>query len=105
MRRNDPSNLPPADEPKAVPAGMSAHRFVEALRTYIDMTGGHVTVLELGQLLTVLEDGIPSLAQLGQHQATVVNPIGMDEAGAQLMAGRLGLRLLREEGLDRLFPA
>lgn len=97
---------PEPDAPTTgAPAGISLHRFVEALRTYLDMTAGKALTLEAGQVLTVLEDGIPGLTQVGEHQATVSYEAAPEEAAASLLAGRLGLQLTRSEGVDTLSPA
>jgi hypothetical protein len=105
MSRYNRTNLPADDAPSSSPAGISAHRFVDALRTFIDMTAARVSTLELAQLLTTLEDGIPALAQVGEHQATVAYPEPMPEATTQELAARLGLKLTRRDGVDCLTPA
>lgn len=102
-----PSRTPQPVEPGegGVIHAVSPHRFAEQVRAFLDMTGGKALTFELGQLLAVLEEGLPQVATVGQHQATVSYPEPLPESTAMELAARLGMKCSRAEGVDTLTPA
>ena len=84
---------------------MNSHQFRSSLHSYCDLYGAQVLeALGSAEEAEVLE-GRMELSTRQEPYAFVRYAVTPEEAGAQLEAGKRGLKLYRRDGFDHLVPA